>query len=167
MKDVLGIQFCTLYICLLLHFCYRGKFLWHCNLIHLIHPYCIHNVDRKENQKSYPYNGHIVVLQCDPYKYIVLNWNKQCHWIHQNCNHKLGRNMKTHFEYITKCIELPMQLGWFLNPSWHIWHCLPTTLVLHGHCPLVLLQTKLVEPSESHPQSKVYKQGNSSVWLLP
>ena len=46
-----------------------------------------------------------------------------------------------------------MQFGWFLNPSWQTRHCNPDTLDLHGHCPLVLLQTKLVEPVPSQLQA--------------
>ena len=53
-------------------------------------------------------------------------------------------------------IDLLVQLGWSLNPSLHLSHCLPWTFGLQAHCPSVLLQIKLVEPSRLHPQS-VYK----------
>ena len=49
--------------------------------------------------------------------------------------------------------ELLVQFGWFLNPSWQTRHCNPDTLDLHGHCPLVLLQTKLVDPVPSQLQA--------------
>ena len=67
---------------------------------------------------------------------------------------------QTHAEYI-KLVnrkiqasnDVPVQLGWSLNPSWHLSHCLPWIFGLQEQFPSVLLQIKLVDPLGSHAQT--------------
>ena len=154
-KDVLGIRFYTCHTYFHQCWVYKYKFHRHCNQVHWIRLHGIDMVDRLESRKSCLCNGHKSFLQCLLCNDIV-QWScrNQSQWNLWRYIHKL-EVQKLRSANIFKMVgmKLPVQLGWNLNPSWHLSHCLPWTLALQSHCPSVLLQIKLVEPSRLHPQS--------------